>query len=80
MWRKKILDLTFYPERGSHLDDGPGLVLICLRLVDGRLRSSVGTCDGSSGGGCIGGGRTGGGSSILLFESVLVSADGEELV
>ena len=48
-------------------------------LVGGRLRSGVGVCDGFPGSRCIGGGRTGGGSSTLLFESMFVSADGEEL-
>ena len=40
----------------------------------------MGAGDGSSGGGCTGGGRTGEGPSTLLFESVVESVDGEELV
>ena len=44
------------------------------------MKLGVEFCDGSSGGRCTGGGTTGGGSSMLLFDSVLASTDGEDLV
>ena len=61
-----------------------GPVLIRPLLVGGRLRSAagagVGAGDGSLGGRCNRDSRTSGRSSTLLFDSVVTSVDGEELV